>query len=190
VHNDLGLCYHRRGKLPEATRELKRAVELEGDNKLYRNNLAAVYVEQDNESEALAQLTAAHGKSVGHYNLGYLLMQKNNRQGALQHFQMAAQIDPGLVAARQWVTRLSGTHDPYVSPARGMAIAGTPQPASYPPQPQSGPPYVAQRVAPQPSYAPQYAPPSGGAHVSQYGTPDGVQPSGQGDPVPPMPRRY
>jgi Flp pilus assembly protein TadD len=193
VHNDLGLCYHRRGKLQEATRELKRAVELEGDNKLYRNNLAAVYVEQGKDSEALAQLTAAHGRSVAHYNLGYLLLQKKNHPAALHHFQTAAQMDPNLIAAQQWVAKLSS--GPYASPAGGMAIAGTPQRASYPAaQAQRPTPYVAERVPPQPSYAPQYAPPAGGAYVSQYGSqPSGAQPtapSGQSDPMPPQPSRY
>jgi tetratricopeptide (TPR) repeat protein len=196
VHNDLGLCYHRRGRLPEATRELKRAVDLEDDNKLYRNNLAAVYVEQGKNDDALAQLTAAHGQSVGHYNLAYLLMQKQDRAGALHHFQMAAQQDRNLVAAHQWVAKLSGTNGPYASPAGGTAVAAGPQPADYPAaQPQSGPtPYVAQRVGSQPSYAPQYAPPSGGAYAPQYGpTQTGAQqpaPAGASDPVPPLPNRY
>lgn len=193
VRNDLGLCYHRRGHLPEATRELKRAVELEGDNKLYRNNLAAVYVEQGKDKEALAQLTAAHGKSVAHYNLGYLLLQKRRQQEALQHFQIAAQIDPNLIAAQQWVAKLSTPRGPYVSPAGATAVAGMPPRASYPPQQQPATPYVAQRVAPQPTYAPQYTPQTGGAHVSQYGSPQiGAQPapSGQSDPMPPLPGRY
>ena len=51
VHNDLGLCYHRRGMLPEATKALQKAVELKPDSKLYRNNLAAVYVDQGKNKE-------------------------------------------------------------------------------------------------------------------------------------------
>jgi tetratricopeptide (TPR) repeat protein len=108
VHNDLGLCYHRRGSLDEATKSLRRAVELRGDNKLYRNNLAAVYVEQGKTKEALAQLTTAHGEAVGNYNLAFLLVQKHDNATALVHFRKAAEKDPSLVAARQWIAKLSG----------------------------------------------------------------------------------
>ena len=107
MHNDLGLCYHRRGMLPEATKELARAVELNPDSKLYRNNLAAVYVDQGKYSEALRQLTMAHGEAVGHYNLGYFLTQKNQPELAKIEFQKAAEADPQLVPAQQWLARLA-----------------------------------------------------------------------------------
>jgi tetratricopeptide (TPR) repeat protein len=201
AHNDLGLCYHRRGKLPEATRELKRAVELEGENKLYRNNLAAVYVEQGQEQNALAQLTAAHGNSVAHYNLGYLLMQKQKQGAALEQFQLAAQMDPNLIAAQQWVAKLSAT-SPYASQVGATQVVHTPRPQYQPAQPQyqpaqpqyqaAQPQYVAQRVPPQPSQPAQYAP-AGQAHVSNYGpAPSGAyqQAPRQADPVPPMPSQY
>ncbi len=159
VHNDLGLCFHRRGRLPDATRELKRAVELDGENKLYRNNLAAVYVEQDKSDLALAQLTAAHGKSVGHYNLGYLLVQKGNRRAALYHFQKAAEIDRNLIGAQQWVAKLSLPPGAYASQAGGAALARTPQGAyAAPAQATANPAYVAQRVARPQRQPTQYAP--------------------------------
>ena len=67
--------------MDEATRELKKAVEFDGENKLYRNSLAAAYVEQGKYKEATAQLVSAHGKSVGNYNMGYLLTQKKDNAG-------------------------------------------------------------------------------------------------------------
>jgi tetratricopeptide (TPR) repeat protein len=107
VHNDLGLCYHRRGQLDQATRELKRAIELDGKNKLYHDNLASVYVDQGKTKEALAQLVGAHGDAIGHYNLGFLLEQKQSHEKALVHFRKAAETDPSLTAAQEWVVRLS-----------------------------------------------------------------------------------
>jgi Tfp pilus assembly protein PilF len=181
VRNDLGLCYHRRGMMPEATRELKRAVELDRDNKLYRNNLAAAYVEQGHNNEALTQLVAAHGKSVGHYNLGYLLMQKGDRRGALEQFQIAANSDSNLVAARQWVAKLSAPSAPYAAQA-GTAVANAPQ-GSYYPSAQAGASYVAQR----PPQA-QFAPAPRNQQPPQYAPPQVQQ--GQSDPMPPLPNRY
>jgi tetratricopeptide (TPR) repeat protein len=107
VHNDLGLCYHRQGKLKEAAKSLRTAVELESHRKLFHDNLAAVLVDQGRPNEALAELTAAHGEAVGNYNLGYLLVQKRDRQAALYHFHRAAELEPSLVAAQQWIATLS-----------------------------------------------------------------------------------
>ncbi len=168
VRNDLGLCYHRRGMMGDATRELKKAVELDGDNKLYRNNLAAAFVEQGKYNDAAEQLIAAHGKSVGNYNLGYLLTQRKDNAAALQHFQAAAQADPKLTAAQEWIARLSTDGPAYASYA---AVPGA-APANAA--------YVAQRPAQQQGAPAQYAPQ---APVISLGTP---QP--QGDPMPPLPR--
>ncbi|MEX0678217.1 MAG: tetratricopeptide repeat protein [Pirellulales bacterium] len=199
VHNDLGLCYHRRSMLPDATRELKRAVELAGENKLFRDNLAAVYVEQGKNDEALSQLTAAHGTSVGHYNLGYLLAQKGNRGEALYHFQKAAEVDGNLIAARHWVAKLQAPGGPYVSPAGGMAVAQAP-PQAYgaPPQSTASQAYATGRTAPPPGQAPQYVPPANPLQPAPPARPPANSqaprsppPSWQAqpDPMPPLPNR-
>ncbi len=107
VHNDLGLCYHRRGMLPEAAKALARAAELNPESKLYRNNLAAVYVDQGKYKEALRELTMAHGEAVAHYNLGYFLTQKKQPELAKIEFEKAVEKDPKLVPAQQWLARLA-----------------------------------------------------------------------------------
>ena len=167
VRNDLGLCYHRRGMLGDATRELKKAVELDGDNKLYRNNLAAAFVEQGKYADATAQLVAAHGKSVGNYNMGYLLAQKKDNAAALKHFQAAAAADPKLTAAQDWIARLSTDGPAYAS------YAGVPGAAP------ANAAYVAQHPGQQQGAPAQYAPQ---APVISMGTQQ--QPA----PMPPLPR--
>jgi len=107
VHNDLGLCYHRRAMLPQATKELQTAVELQPQRKLYRGNLASVLVEQGQNEEALKQLVVAHGEAVGNYNLGYLLTQRHNNAAALPYFRKAAEKDPTLAAAQQWIAQIN-----------------------------------------------------------------------------------
>jgi tetratricopeptide (TPR) repeat protein len=172
VRNDLGLCYHRRGKLPEATRELQKAVELDGESKLYRNNLAAVYVEQGKNREALQQLVAAHGTSVGNYNLGYLLTQKKNNAEALKYFRAAAEADPSLTAAQQWIAQLSSPAGAYASHAGGPMNQNSAG---------ANAAYVAQHPAAVQGQPAQYAPP-------QTSTVTPGAPQVQIDPVPPMPR--
>jgi Flp pilus assembly protein TadD len=184
VHNDLGLCYHRRGMLPEATKSLEKAVSLHGESKLYRNNLAAVFVERGMNQEALAQLTTAHGDSIGHYNLAYLLEQKSDHQAALTHFQVAAQKDPSLLAAQQWVARLSAPQS-----QSGTQYAAAPQYAppaaaasSYPPEPANSGFVQASGVSRDGQY-PAYGP--GSIRGVQYPQ---VRPrEGAGDAVPPTP---
>ena len=130
VYNDMGLCYHRHARLPDAARALSKAVELEPNEKLYRANLAAVLVDQGLDAQALAQLQAAHGQPVGHYNLAYLLVQKQKRDAALYHFRRAAELDPTFSEARQWVAQLSPMpqhvgpapmHPAYGPPAAALA---------------------------------------------------------------------
>ncbi len=136
AHNDLGVCYHRRGMLPEAVKSLQTAIELQPHRKLYRDNLAAVLVDQNKPTEALAQLSAAHGEAVGNYNLGYLLAQKRNKQAALYHFRKAAEKDPSLTPANEWIAQLSGV----AAPLSASALSG-------PPAAQQPPVMVAQRAA-------------------------------------------
>ena len=88
-------------------RNWRSAAELNADSKLYRNNLAAVYVDQGKYKEALKQLTMAHGEAVGHYNLGYYLTQKNQPELALAEFRQASEKDPNLAPAQQWIAKLS-----------------------------------------------------------------------------------
>jgi tetratricopeptide (TPR) repeat protein len=166
VRNDLGLCYHRHNRLSDATRELKKAVELDGDNKLYRNNLAAAYVEQGKYKEATAQLVTAHGKSVGNYNMGYLLTQRKDNAAALRYFQAAAEADPKLIAAQEWIGRLADQGPSYASYAAGPGAAP------------SNAAYVAQNPG-QPGAPAQYSPQ---APVVSLGSPQ------QSAPMPPMPR--
>ena len=84
-------------KLSEAAKTLEKAVELEPHKKLYRDNLAAVLVDQGKTNEALAQLVEAHGEAVGNYNLAYLLVQKARQPGgACTTSAPPLQLDPSL----------------------------------------------------------------------------------------------
>jgi Tfp pilus assembly protein PilF len=132
VHNDLGLCYHRHGMLPQATKSLEKAIELQPARKLYHDNLAAVLVEQDRKEEALKQLVVAHGEAIGNYNLAFLLAQKPNKSIAVPYFQHALALDPSLVQAQQWIAQLS--HPRHELPNAQVRIAAA-SPAARQPTP-------------------------------------------------------
>lgn len=107
IYNDLGLCYARQAKYDDAVKALSRAVELQPDRALYRNNIATVLVVQGRTNEALAHLTDAHGAAIAHYNIGFLLNKRGQRRQALEQFKLALQTDPSMTSAEQWIASLS-----------------------------------------------------------------------------------
>ena len=106
AYNDLGLCYARQGMLAEAVESLERAVVLQPQRKLYRNNIATVLVEIQRTDEALNHLTAVYGKAVAHYNIGYLLHMRGMDRQAVGHFTVALHHNPSLAPAQLWLGRL------------------------------------------------------------------------------------
>jgi tetratricopeptide (TPR) repeat protein len=125
VHNDLGLCHARNRQYPQAISALTKAVELEPQRKLYRNNLAAVLVEVGNHDAAFDHLVAAHGEAVACYNLGYLLQKKGQTELAIKLFAKAVEKDPSLVQARTWRDQLQATLADRQAQPYGTATAGS-----------------------------------------------------------------
>jgi tetratricopeptide (TPR) repeat protein len=121
VHNNIGLCYARQGRLDEAVAALNRAVQLEPKNPLYHNNIAAVLVDQNHPTEALAHLREVHGEAAAYYNMGYLLNKKGQTQAALQQFTQALNADPTMDAAQRWIDCLQRTTTQARLPQHPMA---------------------------------------------------------------------
>jgi TPR repeat protein len=161
VYNNLGLCHARKKHLKEASESLSRAVQLDPRSPLYRNNIAALLVEQNRLSDAYEQLRAVHGEAKAYYNLGYLLSKKGDTTAAEHHFQQALRIDPNMQPAARWLAYLQNKGQPnsvdrnfkVIPPTRSdpMAIPHEPAitrilpPASQPTAPTSAPrqnPYV------------------------------------------------
>ncbi|MDX1963278.1 MAG: tetratricopeptide repeat protein [Pirellulales bacterium] len=141
AYNDLGLCLARQGKLSEATVKLEKAVDLQPGKVLYRNNLATVYAAQNRPQDALNQLTKAHSPAVAQYNLAILLHKNNQTAAATQAMAQAVQIDPQMVAARNWLQE----HAP---------VAGQPGQPMQANIPQNQPPAVAASPYGVPPYFP------------------------------------
>ncbi|MBA4019100.1 MAG: hypothetical protein C0483_18185 [Pirellula sp.] len=126
--NDLGLCYARADRMTESVTALQRAVALDGEKALYRNNLATVLVEVGRSDEAYRTLVKIHGEGIAHYNVGYLLNKRGEKQRALEQFRLAAKVDPNLAPAKQWIEMLGGevpTYDADAKVAQAPAMAPT-----------------------------------------------------------------
>lgn len=169
AHNDLGLCYARRGMLSESRASLERAVSLQPAKKLYRNNLATVLVELGQDEQAIAHLTAAWGPAAASHNLGVLLKDSGQPEKAREYFARALQYNPQLEVARRQLATLSPESASFQAPSN--------VPPSYAPvnrQSSADAPIArqAQQVAPNPTATPVYLQPYGsGTSPVQYGQP-------------------
>lgn len=105
--NDLGLCYARQGKYELALEYLDKAVSLQPDRELYRNNIATVLVEIGRPDEAVQQIAAVYGEPIAHYNVGVLLNHQRRPEQAIRQFAIAIQQDPAMEEAREWLDRLN-----------------------------------------------------------------------------------
>jgi Flp pilus assembly protein TadD len=123
--NDLGLCFARRGMAAESLGALGKAVLLQPDKALYRNNVAMVLVDQHRPDDALAQLRAVNNESVANYNVAVLLAQRNQDVLAQAHFRRALELNPSFAEAQQWNDHLSERATAMVSapPARPQQSA-------------------------------------------------------------------
>jgi tetratricopeptide (TPR) repeat protein len=126
--NDLGLCHARQEQYQRSAAALQKAVRLAPNEPLYRNNLATVLIELGNTEAAFQHLAAVHGRATAHYNLGYLLYQRDQRQQAAEQFRLALREEPGLEAAQQWLAMLE---EP-AGQARPVSYPSTAQPVRLP----------------------------------------------------------
>lgn len=107
--NDLGMLYARHGQFAHAAQVLEQAVAIQPTDQRYRNNLASVLVDVGNEQAALSHLTAVHGDAIAHYNLGYLLSQRQQNERAADHLRQALNLNPYFEPARTLLGNLQTT---------------------------------------------------------------------------------
>ena len=105
----MGLCYARQNRLDDAVAAMSRAIQLDGKNPLYRNNIAAVLVDQGRISEALPHLRRHTTTRRPTTTSAICSTEKGQSQVALQYFRLALQADPSMEAARRWVLYLQHT---------------------------------------------------------------------------------
>lgn len=110
IWNDAGLCYARHGQLSRAAEALQRAVETDPTSVRYRNNLAAVLVENQRAQEAFHHLRAVHPEPAANFNVGFLLHRQGRFQEAQPYLLRALQLDPSLAAAEELLSEQGAAH--------------------------------------------------------------------------------
>ncbi|MCA9187696.1 MAG: tetratricopeptide repeat protein [Pirellulaceae bacterium] len=97
--SDLGYAHLLRGELNDAAAMLSHAAELDPDNGRIVNNLALVAGYQGRLDECLALFRRVNSEAESLANLGFVLSQLGDLEGAKRHFLRALDLDPSLKAA-------------------------------------------------------------------------------------------
>lgn len=90
AHGNLGLVYLNQGRLPEAEREIRAALQRAPEWEVAQQNLGVVLVRQDRFAEA----------GEARAQLGYLLLKRGKYDAAVDLFQKEVGVRPGDAAAR------------------------------------------------------------------------------------------
>jgi len=103
AHNNLGLIFTDRGRLPEAIDQLETALRLRPDYAEAHNNLGDALARSRRLPEAIAQFVAAlrlePNYVVARDNLGSALIQSGRREEAIGQFRQVLQLQPDLAEA-------------------------------------------------------------------------------------------
>lgn len=110
--NDLGMMYARQGMFQPAIESIGRAIEQQPTNQRYRNNIAIVLLDAGRIDEAFSHLATVHGEANAHYNLAFLLSQRQMQAEAIQHLDRALVLSPQHDAARQLAQQLAPVQQP------------------------------------------------------------------------------
>jgi tetratricopeptide (TPR) repeat protein len=123
--NDLGVHYSNQEIWAPAADALEKAVALEPERNLYRNNLAVALVRAGHLADGLSEFTHSVGAAVAHYNVGYLLMQEGNDAESARQFLLAVMKDPDLEEASYWLNVLAdkGVFSDSTAPSQAEKVA-------------------------------------------------------------------
>ena len=104
----LGMCYSRLRRWDEAVANLRKAHDLDPDNRPYANTLGYCLARAGRYEESLACFRGLVGEAQAQYNLARMLHHMNRDDLSRQHLQLALHADPQLAPARDLLAQLSG----------------------------------------------------------------------------------
>jgi tetratricopeptide (TPR) repeat protein len=100
AHNDLSILFLKAGKVQDAMKEYRKAVEFNSNKNNFElhYNFGNILATQGHYDEAIIQynqvLRIQPHNAVVHFNLAILLLQQEKKDDALNHFQEAVKIQP------------------------------------------------------------------------------------------------
>lgn len=106
LYNDLGYFQYDRGNFAEAERALRKALEIEPENKRAWMNLGLAIGQQGRTRESLTAFEQAVKPAEARCNLAFVLGTQGKFDQARDLYREALQLDPGLKLARNALARL------------------------------------------------------------------------------------
>ena len=103
---DLGMCLARHKDWDHALDSLRRAADLEPENRQYQNMLGYCLAWAGHTDEALNVFRTNGGDGLAHYNLARVLLDTHHEAEARQHLQAAVQASPPCEAAQRLLAQL------------------------------------------------------------------------------------
>ena len=101
VHNNLCSSFLEVGDYSKAFPHCEQAVKLNSSFPAAQNNLGIVYGMLGNESKAYEAFFKVGDEASAHNNLGWVMLQKSDLEGASEQFRLAAKLKPNYGLARR-----------------------------------------------------------------------------------------
>jgi Flp pilus assembly protein TadD len=106
ILNNLGFIYLSLGQCSDAQDILQSAIELDGTQVQYRNNLAFSHVCNNDLDTALSLLRSTCSEAEARYNLGVGYELQKNEETAKEQYRLALEVNPNHSLAKHALDRL------------------------------------------------------------------------------------
>ena len=106
--SDIGYCFYLQHRLNESEESLRRALQIEPNDRAACNNLAIVLGEMERYDECLAMFQKVGTEAEAYANLGFLLAQRGEFDRAKDNYNRALTLDPELRPAAEALAQLVG----------------------------------------------------------------------------------
>ncbi len=112
LHQQIGRVYSQMKRWNDAERAYMKALEIDPDSAEAHHGLAVTYLRRkrftEAASEALRAVGIIHHSPFAHYHLGVALIRLGQRDRAVQAFEIALSMRPGMVRAHRWLALIYG----------------------------------------------------------------------------------
>ena len=104
---ELGMCHARHKAWAPALEQLKKAADLDPDNRRYANTYGFCLARAGRYDESLAFFKKTVGEARAHYNVARMLQHAKQDEVCREHLRQALQINPNLTEARQMLAEMA-----------------------------------------------------------------------------------
>src|SRR5262249_61598904 len=122
VWHELGMCYAQQKQWEPAIENLRHAVELDPEQRLYNHSLGFCLTRSGRYDEGFTVFAKLEGEASAHYNVARMLHHVNEDQLCKQHLRQALRLKPEMVPARDLLAKLETSQ---ANSSKPISPAGT-----------------------------------------------------------------